>query len=146
MYLYVFLNRFWTFWNYLCWFSLRLVRKTNLPKSRLIGKTGAWKLIFIKTSHRAKNNLFWKYFITTIIGSGHRFTIYKSKVPLSFSDAQNRCALKKLRLAHKDDMTHHDHLLVKLTDFEIYFGFLSKLKNEWSKIEQFWSSWTKSQL
>lgn len=51
------------------------------------------------------------------LGSGHRFTIYKSKVPLSYSDAQNRCALKKLRLAHKDDMSDHDHLLVKKTDF-----------------------------
>lgn len=46
-------------------------------------------------------------------GSRYRFSIYKSRTPLSFKDARDRCEFKRLQLARKDDMTDEDHFLVK---------------------------------
>lgn len=46
-------------------------------------------------------------------GSRYRFSIYKSRTPLSYKDARDRCEVKRLQLARKDDLTQEDHYLVK---------------------------------
>lgn len=46
-------------------------------------------------------------------GGRYRFQIFKSKTPLNFLDAKDRCRGKHLQLAKKDELSEEDHVHVR---------------------------------